>query len=1161
MRYAHSVIQGFARIAILATVFCFSNNACAQIAVSDTNTFLNALDKAKRGEVVTLAPGIYEISETKIYKTVHLRGSAGTVLRANRPTPKGILVPLSGVSLTVENIRFEGARSPDRNGAGIRHEGKDLILKNVVFADNENGVLATGQDNGKITIENSKFLRNGHGDGYSHGIYVVRAKALTIHGSEFTGTKIGHHVKSLAKKTTITDTHFDEADGRTSYAIDASKGGALEITGNVFIQTAYADNSAIINYDTTRGGKTHDVILRNNKVTNAHPRGLFFRNDTKGEINAADNTITNIANGRMKNIVQAKIWDAPAESSSAVPDNMPALQMPPVETTPNANLPMLETLADRKPKRAFVWRAPRFDPAPEALAQFRLENNWKEDAEPDVFTFGQSFPEGRLKPGTFIAARFKGKTFDAQIDVLARHKDGSVRHGAVTIATPALSSGDKIDGVLISYDGEIHDNGTPTSFDASAILQNNFSFPMAMRHFLGDGSPRETIIDVRSLAEDAFASSNNVWLDGALVKEVRFVHQVADHLLLKFDLRVYRDGDIRTSVIFSNEKSFAPGSRDLLYDVVIGKAFKAEQIAHHRSSNWRRIFWAGRQPRLHIIQNPTDWEDAYTAPSIDTSAGVDTALTATRLRKLRNTRPLSPATFVKYFPTTGARPEIGLTPQWTAHFLSVQSEQTKQVMLANAEAAGAVPWHFADDKTGNPVSILDYPKFWGEERGLKAEFRPDRPHEDIFSSSDNGWSPDHAHKPALTALPYLVTADRYYADELAMQAAFAIFGRWPAYREGGLKVIDVGQVRASAWSLRDLSDGAYLLPDNHPSKAYLERALHENLSLMARKYVDQRELQSAGELEGYFEENIEREAERISPWQNDFLILSLAMTAKRGDANATRLLNWASGFHNARLLSPTFARSRATAYSFPAKHAKTQNPVTSWAQLEAKMQARDGAAPARYEGFKDLGSGYIAGAGAALGALYSQSGDPQTGDALRILLLETKSYPLWDHQTRGGVRQNGQFQFKLKAPNHRKYQRSQLRFGNGGDGDDMILANGAKRTVTGGDGDDVIFAPSANVTLHGGQGDDVLSGGSVMIGGTGRDVFSIPMYDGSSVIIKDFEPGIDKIVTPSQMSRSSLIIEPHELGAKVSDSSGRAEIFVQNVTSEKLQKSLDFSDK
>lgn len=277
----------------------FTAPAVAEISVDSAAALEKAVKKARKGETIVIAPGRYDLTDLKIPRDMTFEGQGDVVFYTTRPTEKGILNPLWDASLRVENIRFEGARAPDFNGAGIRHDGMNLTVVNCIFDSNEDGILATGQDEGAVTITGSAFINNGYGDGYSHGIYMASGHTLTVTASRFTGTRIGHHVKSLAAVTKVTGSSFDDADGKTSYSIDASRGGAVTITGNSFVHAADGDNSILINYDQTRGGDADALVITGNKIINRNHNGRLLRNGTELTPVIDGNEITNEAGGRL----------------------------------------------------------------------------------------------------------------------------------------------------------------------------------------------------------------------------------------------------------------------------------------------------------------------------------------------------------------------------------------------------------------------------------------------------------------------------------------------------------------------------------------------------------------------------------------------------------------------------------------------------------------------------------------------------------------------------------------------------------------------------------------------------------------------------------------------------------------------------------------------
>ena len=281
----------------LIFIACLSP-AAAEMRVDSAAALERAVKKARKGETIVIAPGRYDLTDLKLPRDVTLKGETEVTFYTTRPTEKGILNPLWDASLRVENIRFEGARAPDLNGAGIRHDGLHLTVVNCAFVNNEDGILATGQASGVITITGSTFINNGYGDGYSHAIYVADGHKLDISASKFVGTRIGHHVKSLAAYTRIVTSSFDDADGKTSYAVDASRGGRVLIEGNSFIHAADGDNSTLINYDQSRGGNADSLEITGNRIVNYNPNGRLLRNDTGTAAVISGNDIQNQASGR-----------------------------------------------------------------------------------------------------------------------------------------------------------------------------------------------------------------------------------------------------------------------------------------------------------------------------------------------------------------------------------------------------------------------------------------------------------------------------------------------------------------------------------------------------------------------------------------------------------------------------------------------------------------------------------------------------------------------------------------------------------------------------------------------------------------------------------------------------------------------------------------------
>lgn len=1085
---------------IITCVFAISS-ASADIMVESAEELKLAVERAANGETITVAEGRYDITDLKLRRDLDIIGNATVTLWSSAPVAKGILNPQPNTNIRIENISFDGAQAPDKNGAGIRHDGADLTIVNCRFTNNENGILATGDEHGAITVEDSTFLGNGFGDGYSHGIYVVRASSVQITGSDFVGTKIGHHVKSLAATTSVINSKFNDANGRTSYSIDASKGGSVTISRNRFVQATNADNPALINYDLSRGGEAVALTITENQITNRKQKGTLLRN------------ATDLLPVVTKNIIR----DETGGTFEYKETTAPAIKTP--IAYPTANGLTLEQRAPRNIKKTGTVKAIEFTDIAGAIAQIKLQNNWNERTSAPL-TFGIVFPEGVLSSDQTIAAKSHEAFLPTQIDVKALHHDGTVKHAAITIEPPELGPDDIIDVSL--WPIETKENST---FNGRQIIEAGYSFPVSISLYSETAPTKEISLNARDLLLDEKVQPE--WLSGPLVQEFRVEKEIAAHLRVQFDVRVYRNGDIRTAVVFDNSKTFSPGIRHNVYDVIIGDktspAFTASKIGHHRSSNWHRVFWSLPNTSAHVIYELEYLVSTTAILPLDPTSGINAETISDADKKLEAMPPMAPAEITKYFPSTGGRDDIGIYPRWVSNYLIAQTEAARRVMMSNADAGGAVPWHYIDERTNAPISIEIRPKFWADERGLEDRYRPDQPNSDIFASSDGGWSPDHSHKPDLFYIPYLISADHYYADELAMQAAWAIFGRWPALRMGGLKAIDVEQVRASAWSLRDISNAAWVLPDTHPSKKYLERALDQNLTLMKEKYIDRREFSGAGELEGYFEESVYGEPERISPWQNDYVVLALWLEARRGNKAATELMAWTENFHTGRYLD--FREDYANAYRFPAKGPDGKTMVTQWSALADKIKNSPDANDEGTAGYGGLAYGYVSSAQAALMALASTSASPRSLEALAISLKRNRHNRVWEPYAPGSVKRYNNFFFTLSDENKTIIDRDHISFGkNGDEKSNFIIGSDGNDSVTGDSGNDYIIGLDGDDTLEGGAGNDRLvvgSGDDNLSGGPGQDVFAFAYRARSSQLgnkeITDFDSSEDRLHFSSEI--------------------------------------------
>ncbi len=252
---------------------------------------------ATNGAVIEINAGEY-LGDTAVWhqNSLTIRGVNGVAhLRAEGKSAdnKAIWV-FKGKDIVVENIEFSGATVKDKNGAGIRFEGENLIVRNSKFHHNENGILAGNNLNSSIVIEKSIFTNNGYGDGYSHNLYVGYIKKLDVRYSYFSNANVGHQIKSRAKNNFILYNRVsDEEIGKSSYLVDIPNGGSFYLIGNVLQQGKLAENRIAVSYATQNLEKfsPNIVAISNNTFINNKNNGIFIRLDVKPVSSSISNNI------------------------------------------------------------------------------------------------------------------------------------------------------------------------------------------------------------------------------------------------------------------------------------------------------------------------------------------------------------------------------------------------------------------------------------------------------------------------------------------------------------------------------------------------------------------------------------------------------------------------------------------------------------------------------------------------------------------------------------------------------------------------------------------------------------------------------------------------------------------------------------------------------
>ena len=259
---------------------------------------------AQDGDHVVFDPGVY--NECAVWTASRLTLDArrlGTII-TGPPCADRALFLFIGNDIVVRGLTFQRAHDKWHTGAGILMEGRNLLVEDGAFLDNENGILAgaplagpqANQPESLVRVRRSLFRGNGSCEGAcAHGIYVgFGVTRLEVINSAFTETRMGHHIKSRARVTIVTDSRIEDGPkGTSSYLINLPNGGRAEILNNILQKGALSGNrSAAIS-----AGEENNVFpaapleVRGNTFTSElSGQVIFVRNRAPGPAHLQENT-------------------------------------------------------------------------------------------------------------------------------------------------------------------------------------------------------------------------------------------------------------------------------------------------------------------------------------------------------------------------------------------------------------------------------------------------------------------------------------------------------------------------------------------------------------------------------------------------------------------------------------------------------------------------------------------------------------------------------------------------------------------------------------------------------------------------------------------------------------------------------------------------------
>jgi hypothetical protein len=387
-----------------------------------------------------------------------------------------------------------------------------------------------------------------------------------------------------------------------------------------------------------------------------------------------------------------------------------------------------------------------------------------------------------------ITPMIDGKKLPAQVNVLRTAPDGSIRHALVSFLLPKTAAGGelRIDWLnerppqppdfqwgfeLADFDVRLAltaEDGETLTSDLGKIIGGNWSVSKRVR-VSHDGTVMKEF-EIHDVPVDAQGEPNphldvywrlRVFTNAASVRVAAVVERCKPR---RTDAKEPVQYKFRQVELWHGDRTlYREGPYDHLdqtrYRIVAWTDGPLESI--HRRPNYD--YWVKGKffPRYRFIE-PT------TKEQVD---GIYAKRTESRNNQRRRQGILEPGIIHRHMPGTGGRWEMEPYPAWSvAYVLSGAPKTYEAILHADGNGAGAFYIHVRQDgapgydvRSVNPQPL---------DRGFRI------PLYRLPDGTKPPVQPDHAHAPSLGYAAYLLTGDKFYAEEASFWASYQL-GEWP----------------------------------------------------------------------------------------------------------------------------------------------------------------------------------------------------------------------------------------------------------------------------------------------------------------------------------------------------------------------------------------------
>lgn len=570
-------------------------------------------------------------------------------------------------------------------------------------------------------------------------------------------------------------------------------------------------------------------------------------------------------------------------------------------------------------------------------------------------TFGHVFKDGDVSQ--YVQVRYNGSLLTTQCDVKTTYSNGSVRFAVISVVLPSITA-NSTNAISLETQSSTASSGY---MEKSGILASNIEDEIRLTNISGSGYSGSLTADLN--AQIAASPGLSYWLQGSIASEILIRQQLNNSLEASWEVRYYPGTSFGPRISHSIENMNADYRGIVNYNVdiqagqpTLSTRYSKFSVQHNENSRWRKVLWIGPEPpevELHydvqyLISTGAfmNYDTSLTMPSDILSAAYTNWLSTDH-------DIMGNGSIMKAFSTTGGREEIGILPTWSARYLLSMDNRMREIVLGNGEMAGHIPIHYRESNAGKsfyrkPISVDDRPTVWTDEYRISTSWgdEVDRLPLAIGDTYLGGWSPDMAHQGSFAYLPYLITGDRYFLDEMYYWAFWDIsasnynpdWGR--NYSSGLLR----DQVRGEAWGMRNVADAATFSSDADSAiKSYLNTKITNNIDQW-RLDVDDHPLGFWGltgdlTVEQVTWNGLTSDVKNVAlVWQDDFVLLSLDHLSRLG-YNTSGLISTFSSMIINRFTAAGANPYHGVDFYYPGMLTNGSN-VSTWEQATSKFTSQ-----------------------------------------------------------------------------------------------------------------------------------------------------------------------------------------------------------------------------